>query len=180
MLSTLKTKLFLGLTPLLAIMIGLGLWAVAMLDHLGGRIDVILRENYESVLTAEGMKEALERMDSAAQFAINGQDERARAQFREYQPVFRRNLGREQKNVTLVAEGEQQLSDRLTANYSRYLGQSEAFYALPVAGRSDFYFNGLYKTFLDIKNDADKVLEINQANMKAEDRKARQAAARSK
>src|SRR4051812_49860089 len=121
MLSTLKTKLFLGLTPLLAIMIGLGLWAVAMLDHLGGRIDVILRENYDSVLAAEGMKEALERMDSALLFAINGQDERARAQFRRYRPVFEANLRKERNNVTLP--GEQELADRLAALYQQYLTQ---------------------------------------------------------
>ena len=46
MVKTLRNKLLLGLTPLLAIMVGLGVWAIAMLDHLGGRIDVILRENY--------------------------------------------------------------------------------------------------------------------------------------
>jgi signal transduction histidine kinase len=183
MFTTLRNKLLLGLAPLLAIMLGLGIWAIAMLDHLGGRIDVILRENYESVLAAEGMKEALERMDSANQFAINGQDARARKQFREFQPMFRRNLEREQKNVTLIAEGEQQLADALTAGYERYLKQSEAFYALPpqpTAERSEFYFSELYPTFLAIKNDADKVLEINQANMTSEDRKAREAAARSK
>src|SRR4051794_29277547 len=113
MLNTLRNKLLLGLTPLLAIMVGLGVWAVAMLGYLGGRIDVILRENYESVLAAEGMKEALERMDSAAQFALGGQDARAKGQFHDYQAMFQRNLEKQQKNVTLA--GEQELTDRLTA-----------------------------------------------------------------
>jgi signal transduction histidine kinase/HAMP domain-containing protein len=183
MFKTLRTKLLIGLIPLLAIMVGLGLWAVAMLDHLGGRIDVILRENYESVLAAEGMKEALERMDSAALFANIGQDEVAREQFRDYQPMFRRNLEKEQRNVTLVAEGEQELADRLTALYARYLEQSDAFYALPAeppGKRRDFYRFGLLPTFNAIKDTADRVLQINQANMKAEDRKAREAASRSK
>jgi NtrC-family two-component system sensor histidine kinase KinB len=164
MLKALRDKLLLGLAPLLAIVVGLGAWAVAMLDHLGGRIEVILRESYESVLAAEGMKEALERIDSAAQFAINGQDRRAQAQFREYQPVFRRNLEKERRNVTLP--GERQLADSLTANHAEYLKESETYYGLPVAARSDYYFNELYKTFLGIKDDADKVLEINHANMK--------------
>ena len=183
MFKTLRIKLLLGLTPLLAIMVGLGLWAIAMLDHLGGRIKVILKENYESVIAAEGMKEALERMDSAAQFAINGWDEGARHQFTEYRPMFEANLEKEQKNVTLVAEGEQELADRLTQNYKKYLTQSTAFYSLPAeprSRRSDHYFRVLYKTFLEIKKDADRVLEINQANMRLEDLHARQAAARSK
>ena len=53
MFRTLRTKLLIGLTPLLAIMVGLGLWAITMFTRLGGKIDVILRENYKSVLAAE-------------------------------------------------------------------------------------------------------------------------------
>lgn len=183
MFKTLRIKLLLGLTPLLAIMLGLGLWAIAMLDHLGGRIKVILKENYESVIAAEGMKEALERMDSAALFAINGRDELARPQFEDHQPIFQANLEKEQQNVTLVIEGEQELADRLAANYKKYLEQSRTFYALPPTDRekrSDYYFGVMNKTFTQIKNDADRVLEINQTNMRVEDLHARRAAARSK
>jgi hypothetical protein len=81
MFSTLRTKLLIGLTPLLALMVGLGLWAIVMFSRLGGNIDVILRENYRSVLAARNMKEALERMDSAALFAIGGRDDRGRRQW---------------------------------------------------------------------------------------------------
>ena len=124
------------------------------------------------------MKEALERMDSAMQFAINGQDEQARAQFRENQPMFAQNLDTERNHVTLPTE--QQLADSLASRFAKYLEQSNFFHTLPVAKRSDYYFKVLYKTFLEIKNDADRVLDINQANMKVEDHKAREAAARSK
>ncbi|MGC8643566.1 MAG: histidine kinase dimerization/phospho-acceptor domain-containing protein, partial [Isosphaeraceae bacterium] len=181
MYTTLRTKLLLGLTPLLAIIIGLGVWAVARFDDLGQGIDVVLRENYDSVLAAQGMKEALERMDSAAQFALNGQDERGRNQFRENQPAFQRNLEKEQRNVTL--DGEQELADRLTSNYARYVEQTESYYAIPpsqIQARSAYYYNNLYKTFMDIKHDADKVLEINESNMMVQNRQAHDAAARSK
>ena len=76
---------------------------------------MILRENYRSVLAAEGMKEALERMDSALLFAIGGQEDRAREQFAEYRPVFEQNLEIEQGNVTLP--GEQEMADDLTSLY---------------------------------------------------------------
>ena len=76
MFSTLRTKLLIGLTPLLALMVGLGLWAIVMFSDLGNKVDLILRENYRSVLAAQNMKEALERMDSAALFAIGGRDDR--------------------------------------------------------------------------------------------------------
>src|SRR5690348_9481043 len=111
MFRTLAAKLLVGIAPLLAILVCLGIWAISQLAFLGGRIDVILRENYGSVLAAEGMKEALERMDSAAQFAVVGQDERALRQFRANQAVFRQNLEKEQNNITL--EGEQERADRV-------------------------------------------------------------------
>lgn len=179
MFRTLRTKLFFGIAPLLAILVGLGLWAIAMFNHLGGRIDVILRENYESVLAAEGMKEALERMDSAAQFAVNGQDERAREQYHMYVPLFQKNLDKERHNVTLIVEGEQEQANRLTTLFDTYLKQSESFYGMPPARRADVYYKELYRTFLEIKETADKVLTINQAKMTEEDRKAREAASRS-
>src|SRR4051812_20114824 len=100
MVTTLRTKLLIGLTPLLAILIGLGLWAIVMFARLGSNIDVILKENYRSVLAAEGMKEALERMDSAALFAIGGEEHQAHDQFAENRPRFERNLKTEQGNVT--------------------------------------------------------------------------------
>jgi PAS domain S-box-containing protein len=182
MFKTLRTKLLVGLTPLLAIMVGLGLWAVVTIVHLGGRIEVILKENYNSVIAAEGMKESLERMDSAALFAISGHDERARTQFQKYQGVFKQHLVNEQHNVTLIEEGEQKLADNLTSLYNEYVKQIAKFQELPTTPpeqRTNFYFRELYPTFLAIKDQADRVLEINQANMKREDRKARDEAARS-
>ena len=92
MFRTLRSRLLVGIAPLLAIMVGLGLWAVVMFSRLGGNIDVILRENYRSVLAAQNMKEALERMDSALLFAIGGQEARAREQFQEFRPAFEENL----------------------------------------------------------------------------------------
>src|SRR3954452_18194470 len=129
MFSTLRMKLLIGLTPLLALMVGLGLWAIVMFSRLGGNIDVILRENYRSVLAAQNMKEALERMDSAALFAIGGRDDRGRRQFAAFRPVFEKNLSIVQNNVTLP--GEQEMADRLTNLYGTYVKLSDRFYALP-------------------------------------------------
>src|SRR3954471_15898753 len=125
MFTTLRIKLLIGLTPLLAIVVGLGLWAIVMFSRLGGNIDVILRENYQSVLAAERMKEALERMDSALLFAIGEEEQQAREQFRQYRPLFEENLRREQGNITLP--GEQETVDRLTELYARYIELTDQF-----------------------------------------------------
>jgi signal transduction histidine kinase len=163
-----------------AIMVGLGLWAVVMFQRLGGNIDVILRENYRSVLATQTMKEALERLDSAMLFAISGQEDRAREQFREYRPVFEKNLAIEQANITLP--GEQQLADELSSLYRRYIDLSDRYFRLPssdVEGRTRLYFSELLPTFDRIKDRADGVLDLNQRNMEEMDRRARAAASSS-
>ena len=75
----LPTKLALGFVVLLAILLPVGIDSIALLTRLGGSIDVILRENYESVVAGEQMKESLERMDSAALFALAGHTPRGGA-----------------------------------------------------------------------------------------------------
>jgi signal transduction histidine kinase len=180
MLQTLRTRLLLGIVPLLAITIGIGVWAVVMFHRLGGNIDVILRENYRSVLAAQNMKEALERMDSAVLFAIGGQEERAKEQFREHKAAFEKNLTIEAGNVTLPGEGD--LVDALKALFGRYLDLSDRYFSMDasdVEGRTSLYFSELEPTFQRIKDRADDVLNLNQRNMEEMDRRARAAAATS-
>ncbi|MDG3007745.1 sensor histidine kinase [Paludisphaera mucosa] len=180
MLTTLRSKLLLGIAPLLVAMFGMGLWAVVMFQRLGGDIDVILRENYRSVLASQRMKESLERMDSALLFAIGGQEERSREQFAQSRPAFEENLAIERGNVTLPGEGE--LADGLADLFARYLELTARFYDRPaadVATRTGFYFDQVLPVFDQIKDKADDVLDLNQANMEAMDRRARASAATS-
>src|ERR1035438_8502471 len=102
--KTLQTKLLLGLVPTLAILVLLGLWAIIMFYRLGGNIDVILRENFASVLAAEGMKEAIERMDSGLLFAVGGREQYGREQFDANRPRFLEHLKIEQSNITIPGE----------------------------------------------------------------------------
>jgi two-component system, NtrC family, sensor histidine kinase KinB len=177
MITTLRTKMLIGVMPLLALMVGLGLWAITLFSRLGNNIDVILRENYRSVLAAQGMKESLERMDSALWFAIGGKEDRARDQYRENRKTFADKLKVEQNNVTLP--GEQKLADDLTALHSRYITKADRFFALPPeakAERTAFYFEEMLPLFDAIKRKADDVLAINQQNMMDENDRARQTA----
>lgn len=177
MFRTLRTRLLIGLTPVLALMVGLGAWAIVMFSRLGNNIDVILKENYRSVLAAEGMKEALERMDSALLFAVGGEGQRARDQFAEYRPMFERNLKIEQNNVTLP--GEQEMADALTRLSVSYLDLADRFFALPTEPKSErtrLYFARLLPMFKQIKRAADAVLNLNQKNMEDESTRARTAA----
>ena len=177
MITTLRTKMLIGVMPLLALMVGLGFWAITLFSRLGNNIDVILRENYRSVLAAQGMKESLERMDSALWFAIGGKEARAREQYLENRETFARKLRVEQNNITLP--GEQKMADDLTALNARYVAATDRFFALPPEAkdaRTAFYFEQMLPLFDAIKRRADDVLEINQKNMMDENDRARQTA----
>ncbi|HKI16794.1 MAG TPA: ATP-binding protein [Isosphaeraceae bacterium] len=179
-MKTLQTKLLIGLLPTLAILVGLGLWAIIMFYHLGGNIDVILRENYRSILAAERMKEAVERMDSGLLFAVGGRDQRGREQFNQNRPHFEENLTIEQGNITLPGEGG--LAESLDSLFHGYIASADRFFAIPadqIGQRTDLYFRELLPTFEAIKTRADEVLVLNQDNMTAMDRRARTNAATS-
>jgi two-component system, NtrC family, sensor histidine kinase KinB len=174
---TLGTKILIGLLPTLAILVALGLWAIVMFYHLGGNIDVILRENFRSVLAAEGMKEAIERMDSGLLFTVAGREPLGREQFAKYRTRFEEQLRIEQGNITLP--GEQELADDLERLFRKYLASAERFFALPAepaSRRVDLYFNELGPTFVEIHDQADRVLDLNQDNMRAMDLRARENA----
>src|SRR5256885_11904861 len=101
MTFTLRQRIFLTLLPLMILLAVLGSAGVVLLLRLGGRIDVILRENYDSVLYMERLGEAVERIDSSFQFALAGRPQMARRQYdREWQ-TFDQYLHQQQQNITL-------------------------------------------------------------------------------
>jgi signal transduction histidine kinase len=166
MFNTLRSKLTMGFLPLVIILIGLGLWAIAMFYRLGGNIDVILRENYRSVLAVERMKEGLERMDSAMAFGINAWDKRSQPQFDTNKAEFERQLAVEQGNVTVP--GERELVDGLTREYHEYLELAAAYFGLQHAApseRGEFYFSRLLPKFDKLKTLENQILLLNQRNM---------------
>jgi two-component system, NtrC family, sensor histidine kinase KinB len=71
----LRTKLLLAQVPLALALLVLGAIAITTIGQLGLSSERILKDNYRSVLAAQRMKEAIERMDSAALFIALGRRE---------------------------------------------------------------------------------------------------------
>ena len=173
----LPTKLTLGFVVLLAILLAVGVESISLLDRLGGAIDVILRENYKSVIACEQMKEALERMDSGALFALAGEEPRGRSLAVQYRPPFEAALKTELGNITLPSEGER--AARLQQLYDAYVPvlQQVLDPGLPAGQRRALYFQRLYPTFQQIKRTADEILRMNERNMVQANDRARRVAA---
>jgi signal transduction histidine kinase len=172
----LRTKLALGFVVLLAILLAVGVESISLLDRLGGSIDVILRENYKSVIACERMKESLERMDSGALFALAGEAGQGRALVAQNRPRFEEALKTELGNITLPGEGER--AERLRRLFASYVPVMQRILAPEVSleERRALYFQRLYPTFLRIKTTADEILQMNQRNMVEANDRARELA----
>src|SRR5215475_8148873 len=118
MTISLRRRILLTIAPLVLLLALLGGAGVVLLYRLGGRIDLILRENYDSVRAMFRLNEAVERIDSAFQFALSGRGDEARRQYHDSWPRVEEQLRIEQHNITLP--GEQELADRLTALWADY------------------------------------------------------------
>src|SRR5437763_9874564 len=105
MTLSLRRRILLTLAPLLLLVAALGGAGAVLLHRLGGRIDLILRENYDSVRAMFRLNEAVERIDSAFAIALAGREDDARAQYRENWPRYDEQLRVEQHNITLPGEG---------------------------------------------------------------------------
>ena len=190
---TLRQRILLTLLPLLILLGVLGSAGVLLLRQLGGSIDVILRENYNSVIAVQDLKEALERIDSSFQFMLVAQglqnpEERdsltlhALKQFDTNWDIYQKALATEQANVTIHPE-EDLLVSSLTELTRTYREQSEKFYqhaSDKSVEHQDYYGKeGLYERFLQIKQHADDILQLNQQEMKQASQDASRLASRS-
>jgi signal transduction histidine kinase/HAMP domain-containing protein len=169
-------KLMLGFGGLLAVVVLLGTVTMSQIDALGNAIDVILRENYRSVVTCQEMKESLERVDSGLLFTLAGHEPQGRKLIEAHLPKFRTALSVEESNITLA--GEQEKVERLGLLFETYAAAIPAATdgTRPLAARQADYFATLQPLFDQIKTTAQEVLLMNQASMNQANDRARRLA----
>ena len=173
----LRQKLAMGFGGLLVIILIIGIQGIQQFTRLGESIDVIMRENYRSVIACQEMKEALERIDSGTLFTLLGYHEEGKELIHKNELVFQKALQVELTNITLPGEGEKatQIQD-LFSQYRTTL-QSVENPEVPLPARRNLYFSKLLPLFQQIKGTAEEILQINQQNMsQANDRARRRAA----
>lgn len=171
-----RQKLALGFGGILVTVGVIGTLTITQITQLGEAIDVILRENYRSVIACQEMKESLERIDSGVLFFFAGNGPEGQRHIDENTTRFVSALKTEIGNVTLPGEQAK------AAELSRLFGDfSERLTLVTAPDRTDSqrkeaYFNTVHPVFQKMKVLAQEILELNQANMVAANNHARQLA----
>ena len=180
-MRSLRVQLLFSHLALVALMVVVMIGAVINFLRLGRSIDHILRDNYKSVVAAQAMKDALERIDSANAFFLAGQATKARAQYQEFRYKFKAAEQAEAHNIT--ERGEKEISDDIShILWPRYCADTERLlYADPplkMEVARTHYFGTLQPQFVRLKQRAQDVLDLNQAAILRADVRAKDEARR--
>jgi NtrC-family two-component system sensor histidine kinase KinB len=157
-------KLLLAQAPMAAALAIVGVVSVVVISSLGSNSQTILKDNYRSVLAAQRMKEAIERMDSAALFIVAGERQKGIEQAEKNRPLFEAELKVQESNITEA--GEKEFTQGLRNAWMDYQAK---FDRLQKSTNTDearqLYFSEVEGAFLKVKAAADEILAINQDTM---------------
>jgi PAS domain S-box-containing protein len=148
---------------------------------MGGVSRNIIANNYDSTVAAHDMRDSLERQSSAALFALLGHQEEALKKLLEYRKRFDASFQSAANNITEPGEGE--IIESIRRNRDAYYGQVDAFLAEvrtlrgPASTAPDRLREGtpgaserflrLEPLINRLREDCDKLLQINQRAMVA-------------
>jgi signal transduction histidine kinase/HAMP domain-containing protein len=172
-----RAKLLLAQAPLGLGLALIGLLAVFATSVLGTHSQTILKDNYRSVLAAQRMKDAIERLDDAAQLSLLRQGEEGKRAAASLQQRFEHELQAAEGNIT--EPGEREVTRRLRGAWQNYLAALAQFGTLaePASAQAD-YLTTLRPLFLTVKEAAEEILVINQDAIVQKSERARHAAQR--
>jgi signal transduction histidine kinase len=177
---TLRQRIVLALAPLVCLLTLIGVTGIVLLRQVGNRIEDILRENYVSVEAMVGLNEALERIDSSFQFALQGKED-IKKEYDANWILYEDNLHREENNITLPGEAE--LVERLKKLTAEYREVGDRFFSrgMERTVRAEIYFAGTNKPglltlFRDIKAVSGDIRRMNQDSMEKASAEAQHAA----
>ena len=160
----LKSKILLGYSLSLALVLLVGAWGITNLRRLGKASEAILEENYNSILAAENTIDALERQDSAILLYLLESRDRGTQQFRQNQIEFLKWLGRAESNITIPGEAE--IVAQIEESYQNYL---TVFFELQQRGNltTEDYYQTILPIFEEIRDNCVRLRIINQETMEA-------------
>jgi two-component system, NtrC family, sensor histidine kinase KinB len=173
---SLRTKLLLAQTPLALALAVMGAVAVSSVYSLGRHSEVILEENYRSVLAAQRMRESIERLEDLVLVSLVT-DSRPRDDAAAHRASFESELVAAERNVT--EKGEREALVELRRRWTVYQEHLDRLSRLPLdAGARAFVLGELEPAFAAVREQAHLILDLNQDAMVRKSERARREAAR--
>lgn len=173
---SIKRKFLVDLIALLVLIFVIGAVMIIQVKHLGNSIDVILRENYQSVILCQRFNDTLEKINDNFLRAFaensNADSKFLREQLEELKKIWRA----ERANITVEGEKEQVAEvERLLADYSNIMKKITSP-GLTLAERKNIYRNEISPVSVELCKYADNIMELNQKNMISANNRARKEA----
>jgi signal transduction histidine kinase len=173
----LRSKLLFGFGGMLTIVIVVSVIAQTVMEHYSQAIQKSYREDYESVAACQAMKEAVERMDLAAQNTL--WDRAAEpSRVRDVPADFERDLATQRQDATLP--GEAAATEELARRWADY---ADAYHRLPdphlgAEQRRDLYLSRLLPQSQAVRESAQRLIDMNLASILSVPRKAQESTRR--
>src|SRR6185503_8895951 len=143
-------KLLLAQSPIALALVSLGIFSVLAISYLGSHSQTILKDNYRSVLAAQRMKEALERMDTGALFIVAGERQKGLEQVEKNRPIFEAELKVQEGNITEA--GEKEFTGGLRNAWTTYQSEfAKLEKSANVEEAKQLYFSELEAAFYKVK-----------------------------
>jgi signal transduction histidine kinase len=174
---TFKAKLILAQVPLAIALALVGGISATLTTRLGEQSGKIFVDNYRSVRAAQRMKESIERIDSFALFILAGHGTESASGIGQHRSAFERELRIEEGNITEPSEGE--AAAALRKSWTRYQHALDEFLGADAADARDrLYFVALSPAFVETKQGADRILDMNQDAIVRKSERAERSAQR--
>ncbi len=175
-----RQKLTLAFGGLLALLFVVGTTSILLLARYSATLETIFRENYDTVLYARHMQEAIDVLDDLAEASLWNEDAVNRDTQERASKKFELNLRAELGNITLPGEAE--AARELSEEWNEYRTNLDKLFERrdDMRSRREFYRSLLLPQAQAAQATAQRVIDINLANMLSVDGQVRAQAARSR
>ncbi len=170
-----KQKFLISFGILLLLLTVSGVLMLRQVNQLGHAVDVILRENYRSVIICQNVSEALERIDRGLLFVFAGLTVDP-SFFTEQIDTINREWKAELDNLTVPTEEE--LADKVTKLLTGYIALLPELRNSAPKDRMAVYRDKAYPLFLELKREINDILTLNHSSMSKANNLARAEADR--
>ncbi|MGL5867500.1 ATP-binding protein [Clostridium chrysemydis] len=168
MLKSIKFKIYMVLVVFLLLMVGSSFVSIKNFKNLDKSIDLIMNNNFDSIVIAQQMREVIERQDSLELTFLFEDDKKSLSPDYDKSNVKFLELIYEARQH-ISENNEKEMIDGIEKNYTVYTTKVRELEKLKNEKNSDvakiFYYNEILPIFEDIKDDTYEILDINQKSM---------------